>query len=148
MGKVAYKCIRAFGSWNEALKKVGLEPHRSHSQRMYKRTNTIARDGHKCDSISEAIIDNWLSKHKVLHTRDVRYPSTGHKADWGVGNKIFIEYFGLAKDSPRYDRSIKEKRKICEKNGIRLIEIYPNDLYPQEQLNGKLANTLPKFQLI
>lgn len=147
MGKVAYMCIRAFGSWNKALEEAGLKPHRSHSQRMYKRMNTVALDGHKCDSISEAIIDNWLTKNKILHTRDVRYPATHHRADWGIGNKIFVEYFGLANDSPRYDRSINEKRKLCKKHGIQLVELEPRDLYPVVKLESKFPKSLTRLQL-
>ena len=142
LGPVAYMCIRAFGSWNNAILTAGLVPHRSHSQRMYKRINTVARDGHKCDSISEAIIDNWLAKNNISHKREVPYPKTGHRADWSINGKTFIEYFGLAKDSPRYDRAIKRKRRICKKSGIKLVEIYPKDLYPRLRLDAKLGTAL------
>lgn len=148
VGAVADMVIRAFGSWNKALKIAGLTPHRSHSQRMYKRTNAIAFDGHKCDSISEAIIDNWLTKHKIFHTRDVPYPKTKHRADWGIGNKIFVEYFGLADDSPRYDRSIREKRSLCKQHGITLVEIYPKDLYPTANIGSKFPKAFTRQQLI
>lgn len=139
LGPIAYNCIRTFGSWNKASLAAGLVPHRSDSQRMFKRTNTTALDGHKCDSISEAIVDNWLSKNGVPHVRNARYPNTGHKADWAVESKIFIEYFGLANDSPRYDESICEKRKLCKKHRIKLIEIYPKDLYPVSKLEDRLS---------
>lgn len=111
LGNISFAAIRSFGSWNNAVLAAGLEPHRSHDRRMYKRTRTKAADGHLCDSISEAIIDNWLAENKVPHTRDARYPTTNHKADWSLNNgKIFVEYFGLANDSPRYNRAIREKR--------------------------------------
>jgi hypothetical protein len=145
--EIAHACIWAFGSWNNALEKAGLEPNRSHSQRMYKRTSTVALDGHNCDSISEATIDNWLTKQKILHSRDVPYPGTRHRADWGIGNKIFVEYFGLANDSPRYDRSIREKRALCKKKGIQLVEIYPNDLYPTLKIKEKFPKGLTQYQL-
>lgn len=134
LGHEAYMCIRAFGTWNKALIAASLTPHRSHSERMYKRKNTTALDGHRCDSISEAIVDNWLTEHDIAHDRNAPYPGTNHKADWRIGDKVFVEYFGLAKDSPRYDRSIKEKRALCRKHGIQLIEVYPNDLYPEIKL--------------
>lgn len=147
LGPLANNCVRIFSSWNNALFAAGLETHRSHSQRMFKRMNAVASDGHKCDSISEAIIDNWLTKHKILHTRDVRYPTTHHRADWGIGNKIFVEYFGLVKGSPRYDRSIQEKRSLCKKHGINLIEIYPKDLYPIENISLKFPKALTKQRI-
>jgi hypothetical protein len=103
---IASAVVNTFGTWNAGVKVAGLEPNRSESQRMYKRTRTVAKDGHQCDSISEAIIDNWLTSHNIRHERNVSYPSTNHRADWGLGIKYFIEYFGLANDSPRYDREI------------------------------------------
>ena len=139
---ITESCIYTFGSWNNAVIAAGLNPHRSDSQRMYKRTNTVAIDGHKCDSISEAIVDNWLTKNNISHLRNAPYPGTGHRADWGIRNKVFIEYFGLAHDSPRYDRSIQEKRKLCKKHSIKLIEIYPTDLYPTIKLENKFKPLL------
>jgi len=140
LGNTSHAAIRYFGSWNKAVEAVGLEPHRSHDHRMYRRMKTKARDGHVCDSISEAVIDNWLAKHNISHTRNAKYPTTNHRADWAVKNgKIFIEYFGLAKGSPRYDREIGIKKNLCRKNNIKLVEIYPPDLYPIASLNTKLA---------
>jgi len=131
LDKISFACIRAFGSWNDTLIKVGLTPHRSLNERMYKRVFTIARDGHKCDSISEAIIDNWLTKNKIVHERNKNYPNSKHLADWSIRNgNTFVEYFGLARDSKRYDETIKTKRDICKRNSIKLIEIYPENVYP------------------
>lgn len=138
LGNISHAAIRMFGSWNNAITTLGLTPHRSHDHRMYRRTPTKAADGHLCDSISEAIVDNWLHKNKIGHTRNVSYPTTNHRADWAIGDNIFIEYFGLAKDSPRYDREIKVKQGLCKKGGILLIEIYPSDLYPKLNLDKKI----------
>lgn len=142
LGNMSHGAIRSFGSWNKAVIAAGFEPHRSDDNRMYRRTRTKAWDGHICDSISEAIIDNWLAKHNIFHIRDAKYPTTNHKADWSVKNgKTFVEYFGLAQDSPRYDRAVKEKIKLCRKNKIKLIGIYSKDLYPNNQL-GKILSRL------
>lgn len=138
---VADRCRRIFGSWNNAIKLIGLQPNRSHESRMYKRTMTKANDGHLCDSISEAIIDNWFAERGILHKRDAKYPTSGHKADWKVENS-FVEYFGLAKDSPRYDRAIKKKLFLTKKQNMKLIAIYPNDLYPVNRLDEKLNSFL------
>ncbi len=140
-------CIRSFGSWNNAVIAAGLKPNRSHSQRMYKRVNTKALDGHLCDSISEAIIDNWLTNHRIFHIKNVPYPGTNHKADWSIQKGAFIEYFGLAKDSPRYDRAIQKKRDLCRKHNIQLIEIYPWDLYPEVCLDQKLKSEFSNLGL-
>lgn len=134
-------CIKFFRSWNNAVAAAGFTPNRSHDNRMYKRANAKSLDGHLCDSISELLIDNWLTKNKIPHERNGSYPQTNHKADWIVNFKrqtIFIEYFGLAKDSPRYDRSISKKKTLCSQYKIKLVEIYPWDLYPKIKLEAKL----------
>lgn len=149
--KIHDSCRKIFGSWNNAVLASGLQPNRSHENRMYKRVITKAKDGHLCDSISEAIIDNWLNKNNTPHERDIFYPNTHHKADWAisVGNqKIFVEYFGLANDSPRYDRAVKEKKKLCYKNKISLIAIYPQDLYPKKFSEKNLKNKFKKFLIV
>lgn len=136
-------CRKFFGSWNKAIIAAGFQPNRSHNQRMYKCANVKAKDGHLCDSISEALIDNWLRENRITHKKDVFYPGTNYKADWAISmgkNSIFVEYFGLANDSPRYDRAIKRKQKLCQKHNFKLIEIYPQDLYPTKYLDAKLKD--------
>jgi len=143
--KESKTCQKIFGSWNNAIIAAGFQPNRSHNQRMYRCVNAKATDGHICDSVSELIIDNWLTKNRIPHEKNIPYPETNHKADWAIfveGEKIFIEYFGLANDSPRYDRAIREKKNICRKYGLKLIEIYPQDLYPKMKLDVKLGNRL------
>ncbi len=84
---------------------------------MYKRSRAKASDGHSCDSISELIIDNWLTENNISHQVDVLYPKTEHKADWSIETnreKVFVEYFGLAGDSARYDQTIKEKKNFVK----------------------------------
>jgi hypothetical protein len=129
-----------FGSWNRAVQAAGLKPYRSHDDRMYKRSRTKALDGHRCDSISEAIVDNWLYKQGIPHLREVAYPAGNYKSDWGLeGRKVFLEYFGLAKDSPRYDATVKAKTAICRNYGIKLVPIFAEDLYPKPTFAKKLA---------
>lgn len=141
---ISNSAAKLFGTWNKTLIAAGLVPNRSHDNRMYRRVVAKARDGHLCDSISEALIDNWLFEHKIHHEREVLYPGTRHRADWAVGKNTLIEYFGLAKDSPRYDRTIRKKRSLCRKNNIRLIEITAADLYPIRNIESKLAGILKK----
>lgn len=142
-------CRKEFGSWNKAILIAGFQPNRSHDNRMYKRACAKAKDGHLCDSISEVLIDNWLYKNRISHEKDVRYPNTHHIADWKITSSdkkdVFIEYFGLANDSPRYDRSIKQKEILCKKQNIILIEIYPKDLYPKNYLNKNLKNKFKDY---
>lgn len=141
--KISSICRNTFGSWNNAVIAAGLIPNRSHSQRMYKCTKVKSLDGHLCDSISELIIDNWLTKNNISHKKNVPYPETNSKTDWAISidnQEIFIEYFGLANDSPRYDRAIKKKKELCRKYNLKLIEIYPRDIYSKGRLNIRLKD--------
>jgi len=143
--KIVDTCVKFFGSWNNAVIAAGFQPNRSHSQRMFKRTNTVAVDGHLCDSVSEALIDNWLTENSISHKKDASYPETNHKTDWlisSMGQKIFIEYFGLANDSPRYDCTVRKKKELCRRHNLTLIAIYPRDIYPKERLDNKLRDKL------
>ena len=148
--RISDACRKSFGSWNNAIIAAGFRPNRSHDHRMYKRIPTKAIDGHLCDSVSEAIIDDWFTKNNIPHERDVPYPETNHKTDWVIRlgeTNIFVEYFGLANDSPRYDRTIREKRRLCQKNKIRLIEIYHWDLYPKRRFKNKILRNLSKISI-
>jgi hypothetical protein len=80
------------------------------------------------------IIDNWLTKHGILHEKEVQYPGSKYVADWKIGNAL-VEYFGLARDSMRYDASIAKKRQYCKDIGLLLIEIYSKNLFPHNTLN-------------
>ena len=109
---VSTSCYKYFGSWNAALIAAGLIPHRSLNQRIYKRTFCKAADGHICDSVSELIIDNWFFSQKITHEKDVRYPNSKHRADWKIPENIYVEYFGLANESIRYDLEIQKKKQF------------------------------------
>ncbi|OGM91217.1 hypothetical protein A2755_02330 [Candidatus Wolfebacteria bacterium RIFCSPHIGHO2_01_FULL_48_22] len=52
-------------------------------------------------------------------------------ADFAVNN-LRIEYFGLAGEVYGYDDNIKLKRKMCKRDGLILIEIYPKDLFKKD----------------
>lgn len=149
-GGIDKACVRLFGSWNKAVLAAGFTPNRSHDNRMYKRIIAKSKDGHLCDSMSEILIDNWLYKNKIIHKKDVSYPNTHHVADWEINSKnkkIFVEYFGLANDSARYDRSVKQKIALCKKQNIPLIAIYPKNLYPKTYLDFNLKNKFKDYLL-
>lgn len=125
---------KRFGTWNNAIIASGFEPNPIRFAKKY-----LANDGHKCDSLSEKIIDDWLSRRKIKHERSVLY-ITGKQftADFVVG-KYWIEFFGLAGELKRYDYLKMEKIKLARKLNLDLIGIYPKDLFPKGNLNEKLS---------
>ena len=125
-----------FGTWNNAIKAAGYEPN---EQWFATSRDLFAKDGHKCDSISEIIIDDWLFENHIPHTREYLYPEGRYSCDFVVNN-IFIEFFGLADTFdmfPHYNEIIKKKKEMCKKYKIPLIEMYGNDLYNLDQTLGE-----------
>ncbi|MBI2573866.1 MAG: hypothetical protein HYV78_00510 [Candidatus Wildermuthbacteria bacterium] len=112
-----------FGSWNRAIQLAGFEPNKVIYSKKIK-----ANDNHMCDSFAEKIIDDWLYSKKIEHQRNVVYQNTKMTADFGIGN-IRVEYFGLAGQNSLYDKIMENKRSICKKQKLILLEIFPTDLF-------------------
>ncbi len=120
-----------FGTWSKAIKKAGYEPN----ERWFSGRDLYAKDGHKCNSISEIIIDDWLFENNIPHIREYLYPEGRYRCDFVVNN-IFVEFFGLADAfniSSSYAEIMEKKKEICKKHDIQLIELYGKDLYNLDQ---------------
>lgn len=133
-----YKSARLrFGTWNNAIIAAGFVPNPVMFAKKY-----IAIDGHKCDSLAERIIDDWLFRRKINHERSVPYPSfEKYTADFVVGNK-WVEYFGLSGSLKRYDYLKNRKIRIAKKLKLDLIKLYPKDLFPKGNLDERLKMLL------
>lgn len=119
-----------FGSWNNAIRTAGFDTNPVLFAKKF-----TANDGHPCDSFTEKIIDDWLYRRGIRHRRRIPYPGTRMTADFSLGRKVLLEFFGLAGVQKQYDELLKRKRRICQEQGIRLIEIYPRDLFPRNRLS-------------
>ena len=127
--------FRTFGTWNKAIQTAGFSPNPVLFAKKY-----ISKDGHKCDSLAEKIIDDWLFTRKIFHERSVPYKGTRYTADFKIGNTL-IEFFGLHNQLKRYDALMKEKFNLVQKYKLNLISIYPEDIFPI----SRLTNILGKF---
>jgi hypothetical protein len=127
-----------FGSWNSAIRLAGFTPNPVMFSKKF-----VAKDGHVCDSFAEKIIDDWLFRYKIKHERNFPYSNRKMTADFTIG-KVRIEYFGLRGLNKTYDQIIQIKRNICQKEGLKLLEIYPSDLFSKNFKNclGKTLKTL------
>jgi len=57
-----YRAARGrFGTWNKTIEAAGFKPNPVMFAKKW-----IAKDGHKCDSLAEKIIDDWLYREKFL----------------------------------------------------------------------------------
>ncbi len=129
---------RIFGTWNKAIIAAGFKPNPVKFAVKY-----IANDDHKCDSLAEKIIDDWLYARKIAHDRNIHYLDTKFTADFKVKNTL-IEFFGLQGQLKRYDFLMKMKLRLIKENKLSVISIYPKDLFPKSKLNEILGNFVPR----
>ncbi len=130
-----YKAARRnFGTWNRAIKTAGFVPNPVIFARKH-----YANDGHRCDSLAEKIIDDWLYARNINHERSYPYPSDrGLTVDFKVGN-YWVEFFGLSGEHKRYDELKEEKIKLAKKSNLKLLALYPSDLFPTCKLETVLS---------
>ena len=119
---------KRFGSWNKAIIAAGFKPNPVKFAEKH-----TARDGHPCDSVAEKVIDDWLSARNIEHEVKVPYGKNNMTADFKI-NDTWIEFFGLSGESKNYDRLVREKKKFWKERGLKVIEIYPKDLFPENKL--------------
>lgn len=124
--------VRIFGAWNIAIKEAGLSPNPVLFAKKH-----YANDGHKCDSLAEKIIDDWLFSRNIQHERNIHYFDTKFTADFKIGD-TFIEFFGLHGQLKRYDVLMRKKMKLIQQHNLKLISIFPNDIFPTLQLDSIL----------
>jgi len=126
-----------FGTWNNAIRAAGLKPNPV----MFAKKH-VANDGHKCDSLAERIIDDWLYARKINHKINVSYPGNhGLTADFVIKN-YWVEFFGLSGRHKRYDELKERKLKLIKKYKIKFVAIYPEHLFPKNMLSEILATVL------
>lgn len=128
-----------FGSWNDAIIQAGFEPNPVLFAKKF-----VAKDGHVCDSFSEKVIDDWLGAQGIEHRRSISYGTTKYTADFGLADNVVLEFFGLAKVQVAYDAVITKKRMLAKELGWRMIEMYPDDVYPNKL--SLILGTNPEFE--
>ena len=124
---------RIFGTWNKAVVAAGFKPNPVKFANKY-----IAQDGHKCDSLAEKVIDDWLFEKKIKHETKIPYDYHQMTADFKI-NDTYVEFFGLQGQLEKYDKLVKEKKAFWKEKNLKVIKIYPNDLFPKNKLGEIFA---------
>lgn len=129
-----YRMARVYyGTWNQAIVSAGFEPNPVKFSMHH-----IAKDGHKCDSLAERIVDDWLYNRNIKHEIHVYYPWNNRmKCDFKV-DTFWIEIFGLATQDQKYDLLKKKKLRFVRQYGLRLINLTLKDVY-RGNLDNKLS---------
>lgn len=104
-----------------------------------------AADGHLCRSLLEKSIDDWLSRHGIVHECEPYWPkhptlnpSGLKRADWVLSDGSYVECAGLL-ERKDYVKKIVEKRELAEISKINLIVITPADLFRLDAILGSVT---------
>lgn len=94
-----------------------------------------ASDGHRCRSLLEKSIDDWLSSKSIAHECEPYWPAhaelnpSGRKrADWLLADGTYVECAGMLEQKD-YAEKIALKRQMAKQLGIRLLVIGPTDMH-------------------
>lgn len=135
--------VRFFGTWNKAMKEIGLKPNHS----KYQKVRLKCKSGNTSDSISEYIIDNLLFDNGFVCEKNKLYPdNSGRTCDFYITKyNLWIEYFGLYGGDKKYDLMAEDKKKHFIDNKINFIDLYPSDLYPVNNVLDKIKKFTDVF---
>lgn len=112
------------GGWSNWLKRCGIARTKRY----------VTKDGHITKSREEAIIDDWLFEHGIIHGYEPKYlGDCRYKADFFVGG-IYYEYCGLAAKFPGYDEKMQKKLKHAKEHDMKVILIHREDLNNLEKI--------------
>lgn len=127
-----------FGSWNKAVLAAGYGPNPV----MFAKKQ-VAQDGHRCDSLAEKIVDDWLSRHNIEHKVHIPYPwYNGMKCDFWV-HGTWVEVFGLSGQNKAYDALKKKKLQLIRRYGLKSVRLDLDDVY-RDGLEHKLLKLVAR----
>ncbi|MFF3148479.1 homing endonuclease associated repeat-containing protein, partial [Streptomyces sp. NPDC057927] len=122
---------RMFGSYSRACELIGLQANASIFGRVY---GTYDQDGNVCLSKSEKLIGDILIENNIKFEKEILYKniipdydSKNIRCDWLIDNKVVVEFFGMM-DRDDYKIRANAKIRLCEKNNIKLVKLYPEDI--------------------
>jgi hypothetical protein len=123
--------------WLGALRTAGLV---AETWRPSRGTWCHASDGHRCRSLLEKAVDDWLTANGISHECEPRWPrhpelnpSGAKRADWLLPDATYVECAGML-ESKDYAEKIALKRQLARALGLALIVIGPTDMHRLEQI--------------
>ena len=134
-----------FGSWRESLIEAGLDPN----NRLYKSSDGIEHLSSYEKSFAEMLIEKEIPYEKEESYQDYIDTPKKYRFDFTIevdNVKYFVEIFGV-EGTEFYDNIAKEKKRLCKKNGLKLICFYPKDIKKksQEELYEHLINNIKSY---
>lgn len=118
--------------WTLLLAEAGLLPEGG--LRTSRGTVVTAIDGHRCTSLGEKAVCDFLHRRGIRHEREPLYPldpelnpRRRRRADWVLGDGTLVELWGMPND-PAYAAKMAQKRDLAARHSLRLVELMPADL--------------------
>jgi len=93
----------------------------------------------------EAFIASYFDKKKIkyIYEKKLKLPSGLIKPDFYLPEfDVYVEYWGKWNSDFEYRKECKHKRETYEKNEIKLVELYPDNLASMNQLDWKFTERL------
>ncbi|MFB9784296.1 hypothetical protein [Rhodococcus baikonurensis] len=129
--------------WPGLLVKLGLNPWQNYLAKAglgegfvtaSRGIQSEADDGHWCLSIFERQIDDFMSSHQIVHSREPKWPkhetynaNGAARADWLLADGAMVEAAGMM-SVKSYAAKMNIKRALAESAGIKLVIVTPSDL--------------------
>lgn len=101
-------------------------------------------DGHYVRSKNEALVDNWLYHHGIVHAYEkaVFSEEAMYCSDFYLPKqKVFVEVWGMT--NPEYEKRRKNKIRFYKENGFKLLEIKGNEI---KNMDDKLSSAILEAQ--
>ena len=128
-----------FGSWNKAIESCGLKTNGN----TFRHFKIRCSDGHLVRSLSEKIIDEWLTHNGIAHEIEKPYPVGRFTCDFYLpASQLWVEYFGMTGAfGGEYDETTRTKIDLAKVHGLNLISLFPEHLYPECKLDQMIHLT-------
>jgi hypothetical protein len=104
-----------------------------------------ANDGHRCRSLLEKAIDDWLTINSIPHECEPRWPrhpalnpSGSKRGDWLLADGTYVECAGML-ESKDYAAKIAMKQELAKVLGLSLIVVGPADMHRLSQIFASQA---------
>lgn len=103
-----------------------------------------SKDGHKCDSYGECLIDDLLYNNNIEHDIHVKYNNSNLISDFKVLDNIYIEYTGYIHhpNNKKYIKHLEMKRNIVKEQGNIIIEVDNTEKTTLDNFMQKLLSVM------
>lgn len=150
--------LNSYGIWARTYLKF-FDSYEDIKKEMGYVDSLVDNSGYRCKSSYELMFSNYLIKNNIKFKREIKpFKSNNFRSDFLLfdqyNNKIFIEIWGLLKESPngfiekQYKNIHDKKIKLYKENNLTLISFYVNDFKTLNTFTKKADKIFKNFKII